>query len=346
MHLGPMGNPDSVDLKYEEFFLSSWACGDPAVLVNVPANIQGQDKSTKPNRAYYPDDPSNVYHGYLRDHTKFRILHAGTGPSHVHHLHAHQWLRSPDSDNSSYLDSQLIVPGSSYTLEITYGGGGNRNLTVGDAIFHCHFYPHFAQGMWSLWRVHDVLELGTKLENGVPSVDARALPDGQIARGTPIPAIVPLPTLSMAPLPSQVRLTDLRPFTKLPGEGQGRRAEVIPDNQKAIDDAPADKKPLPVYSNPGYPFFIPGVAGHRAPHPPLDFAWKQDENGLDVDRDGNLIKDPSAPDSSSTAACRDTSSSTARSSANSRPAGTSPGTLSLTTSKTSPMSRGSSSLAA
>ena len=37
---------------------------------------------------------------------------------------------------------------------------GNRNKTVGDAIFHCHFYPHFAQGMWGLWRVHDVLESG------------------------------------------------------------------------------------------------------------------------------------------------------------------------------------------
>ena len=34
---------------------------------------------------------------------------------------------------------------------------------------------------------------------------------------------------------------------------------------------------FPVYDrNPGYPFFIPGYAGHRAPHPPLDFAWKED----------------------------------------------------------------------
>jgi len=30
---------------------------------------------------------------------------------------------------------------------------------------------------------------------------ARALPDGEISTGTPIPAIVPLPTLAMAPLP-------------------------------------------------------------------------------------------------------------------------------------------------
>ena len=29
--------------------------------------------------------------------------------------------------------------------------------------------------------------------------------------------------------------------------------------------------------NPGYPFFIPGVAGHRPPHPPLDTV---DDGGL------------------------------------------------------------------
>ena len=76
--VGPMGNPDAVDLKYEEFFLSSWACGDPAMLVDGPANCRVNDPSLKATRAFYPDDPSNVYHSYLRDHTKFRILHAGT----------------------------------------------------------------------------------------------------------------------------------------------------------------------------------------------------------------------------------------------------------------------------
>ena len=84
--------------------------------------------------------------------------------AHVHHLHAHQWLHSPNSPAGDYLDSQLILPGSAYTLEIAYNGSGNRNQTVGDSIFHCHFYPHFAKGMWSLWRVHDVFEAGTELD--------------------------------------------------------------------------------------------------------------------------------------------------------------------------------------
>ena len=71
--------------------------------------------TAKATVAFFPDDPSNVYHSYINDHVKFRILHGGTGVTHVHHQHAHQWLQSPNSDEGSYLDSQMISPGSSYT---------------------------------------------------------------------------------------------------------------------------------------------------------------------------------------------------------------------------------------
>ena len=323
--VGPMGNADAVDLKFEEFFLSGWAVGDPAMVVDVPANapnplvsnpdehrqirtqvppgspaavyaaLDGKPRpatsvppqsddfaplsKAQATKAFFPDDPSNVYHSYMDDHVKFRILHAGAGPAHVHHLHAHQWLHSPDSDDGHYLDSQLIIPGAAYTLEIAYGGSGNRNKTVGDSIFHCHFYPHFAQGMWALWRVHDVFEAGTVLdEKGIPVAGVnRALPDGEIERGTPIPAIVPLPTLAMAPTPAKVELTDLSPWYGKP-VGQGRRVNVLPETEPGTDIVMKDPDGKPVYKNPGYPFFIPGVSGHRSPHPPLGFAWLEDPN--------------------------------------------------------------------
>jgi hypothetical protein len=67
---------DCVDCLYEEFFLQSWANGDPALL------------------AEYQDDPSNVYHSYLNDPVKFQNSHAGPKETHVFHLHAHQWLSS------------------------------------------------------------------------------------------------------------------------------------------------------------------------------------------------------------------------------------------------------------
>ena len=237
--VGPM--KDCNDCLYEEFFLSAWTVGDPAQLVDRPANTQVDKEGRKiagalgATKVLFPDDPSNVYHSYLNDPVKMRVVHAGPKEHHIHHLHAHQWLNSPESDNSSYLDSKALGPGYSFTAEITYGGSGNRNKTVGDSIFHCHFYPHFAQGMWAMWRVHDVFEAGTKIDmaTGMPTKDARRLPDGEIAAGTPIPAIVPVPTLAMAPMPTAT-------FQ-------------------------------------GFPFYIPAVAGHRPPKPPLDTL---DDGGL------------------------------------------------------------------
>ncbi len=124
--VGPMG--DCVDCKFEEFFLSAWSVGDPSMLVDKPANsglqapctttaafdtppCGGQKSSNtfpykmaptaKATAAFFPDDPSNVYHSYINDHLKFRILHGGRDVTHVHHQHAHQWLQSPNSDQGA-----------------------------------------------------------------------------------------------------------------------------------------------------------------------------------------------------------------------------------------------------
>jgi hypothetical protein len=293
--LGPMGS--CADCRFEEFFLSSWAVGDPAMRVDFPANAPCTDttldnpdvtntaagsapctpgvkgnapKDAKGNRivpqrkatkALYPADPSNVYHSYINDRVIFRTIHAGTGVSHVHHLHAHQWFHSPNSNGSTYLDSQLINPGSAYTMEIAHLGSGNLNKVVGDSIFHCHFYPHFAAGMWAHWRSHDVFEIGTVLDSYGKPVPGwnRAQPDGEIAAGTPIPALVPMPGKPMAPTPARVQIVKVTDPNNPTGPVVGFRAETNADDLK---------KGL----NPGYPFFIPGVGGTRAPHPPLDFA--------------------------------------------------------------------------
>ncbi|MDT7602606.1 MAG: manganese oxidase, partial [Acidobacteriota bacterium] len=279
--VGPEANCD--ECLFEEFFLSAWSVGDPAMVVDRPANslrdnIVGlppckigsaednianglRDGRCDENRkdvppgykatvAFYPADPSNVHHSYIGDHVKMRVLHAGPKEHHIHHLHAHQWIKSADGDGSTYNDSQAIGPGSGFNLEISHGGSGNRNLTPGDAIFHCHFYPHFAQGMWELWRNHDVFEEGTPLDGGGrPIAGTRALPDAEIKRGTPIPALVPLPG----------------------GADQSRYANYVmapmPEAQVQIVNG---QVAISGNGNPGYPFFVPGIMGRRPPHPPLD----------------------------------------------------------------------------
>jgi hypothetical protein len=297
--VGPMA--DCVTCKYEEFFLSAWTVGDPAMVVDVPANYvpppppppctpQTLNSKTTPctnpttkdppaglkaTKAYYPDDPSNVYHSYLNDHVKFRILHGGMGVTHVHHQHAQQWLASPNSQESNYLDSQMITPGASYTLEMVYNGSGNLNKTVGDSIFHCHFYPHFASGMWAMWRVHDVFESGTELDaNGIPKTGTgvwnRALPDGEIKTGVPTPALVPMPTIAMAPTPARVKICQTD-SSYTPSQTIGTDCPALtgtPIGTMAVINKDDFDKSMPA----GYPFYIPGIAGTRAPHPPFDFA--------------------------------------------------------------------------
>lgn len=304
LRVGPMH--DCVDCAFEEFFLSSFTVGDPALLVDKPANVgleaiaplndlPGPDLvgvpdelvaalmakdaerplgekvfGPKASKVFYPHDPANVHHSYLGDFVKFRNLHTGK-EQHIFHLHNHQWLFNPNDDNSNYIDAQAIGPGSGYTYEIAFGGSGNRNKSAGDAVFHCHYYPHFAQGMWYLWRIHDTFEAGTQLAvskgraafhetpfalaDGTPAKGSRALPDGELVSGTPIPAVVPLPGKGLALMPAQVEVV-ANPRQLPDGRPVGSLAKVV------------DRK-----RNPGFPFWIAGIeetVGSRPPTPPLD----------------------------------------------------------------------------
>jgi hypothetical protein len=355
LHTGPMH--DCTDCAYEEFFLASQTVGDPGMLVNNPANtgieqcdptaIAGPSCWRDPvnlanppipgNFALYQEDPANVHHAYTGDFVKIRNIHAGAFEQHIFHLHNHQWLFNPNDDNANYLDAQEIMPGSGHTYELANGGAGNRNKTAGDAIFHCHFYPHFAQGMWYHIRNHDVMETGSvlavsnavdpqnpplfnpldpganfhanafDLRSGEPAAGARALPDGELLAGSPIPAIVPLPGKAMPQMPARVSVTavDRGDFALLTGRqpptGQpGNTLNQGPDSSQALVDrtsvAGADgilgDDPLTLDVDegaddvsPGFPFWLAGnecgpagapgvcpqgIVGQRMPTPVLD----------------------------------------------------------------------------
>ena len=257
------------ECQYEEFFFESWASGDPALL------------------EAYPDDPSNVHHSYLNDKVVFRNLHAGK-ETHVFHLHTHQWFAGNDQNRGSYLDSQTIGPQQGFTYRIYQGGldrhapagatpagwwetaqgSGNRNRTVGDAIFHCHLYPHLAQGMWELWRVHDALEDGT-----------RVLPDGQVTPGISVARNVNPKQRrlgSVDPVTGTWRGTGEREGTPIPGliPIPGEAAPTLPTYTSPLlaGETPADASAR-ADGMPGFPFYIAGRPGHRPPQPPLDMAF-------------------------------------------------------------------------
>jgi manganese oxidase len=298
--VGPMH--DCLSCAYEEFFLTSFTVGDPALTVDVPANLglenllPGQvpppgTQGPKANFVIGAEDPSNVHHSYTGDFVKFRNIHVGK-EQHVFHLHNHQWLYNPNDDNSNYLDAQGIGPGAGYTYEIAFGGSGNRNKTAGDAIFHCHFYPHFAQGMWYHWRNNDTFQAGTILNatpatndaqgfaiasgyhtavwglaEGKPKAGSRAYPDSEIVAGTPIPALVPLPGKPMPVMPGRVT-TKVNPLMAVtnPAKPVGSLSKVIDRDV-----------------NPGFPFWIAGmedVIGQRPPTPVLDMLSKDQATAL------------------------------------------------------------------
>ena len=132
----------------EDISMSSWVYGDPA----------------PPILRAYAGDPS-----------KIRLIHGGIKETHVFHLHNHQWRLEDANQNSTIIDSISISLQECYTLDILHGAG-SLNRTIGDVIFHCHLYPHFHEGMWTLWRIFDRLEDGT----------------GKLPDGTAIPPLLPL----------------------------------------------------------------------------------------------------------------------------------------------------------
>ena len=251
------------DCVGEETGLSSWTYGDPATVklasgsgpwLPVQPDYAGADPLARPGGLpavnvedcglMLTNEPTetrstscftaNVARAYQGDPVKIRFGHAGVFETHVFHLHAHTWAAEPDDNGpagsippkptpsnqprATTIDSQTYSPWAAFTADLNYGGGA-RIGTVGDSIFHCHLYPHFAAGFWSLLRVHDAHEDGTN-----------ATPDGHLVT-------------------SWVALEDI-------GAGIVPVAATVP---------PAKNDPS--FDFPGYPRFIPGQFGWRAPQP-------------------------------------------------------------------------------
>ncbi|MCI6736976.1 MAG: copper oxidase [Intestinibacter sp.] len=150
----------------EDVSMSSWTNGDPATFIP---------------------------RAYVGDPARFRLIHGGVKETHVFHLHTHQWKLEADDPDSTIIDSISISPQETYDIDILHGAGSLPG-SIGDHIWHCHLYPHFHEGMWSLWRVFDRLETGkdTVVENG--EIIPPLYPDG-----TYVKALNPLPDRKKPP---------------------------------------------------------------------------------------------------------------------------------------------------
>ncbi|GAA2966154.1 multicopper oxidase domain-containing protein [Actinokineospora diospyrosa] len=124
----------------------------------------------------YGDPATPVFFGYRGDNVVLRLLHGGMRDTHVFHTHLHQWRVDPDDDRSPLVDSVSFGPQQGLTLDLV-GGAGSVQHAVGDAVWHCHLYPHFHMGMWGLLRAFDTRQDGS----------------GRYPDGTVIEALVPLP---------------------------------------------------------------------------------------------------------------------------------------------------------
>jgi manganese oxidase len=198
------------DCEGEEVHHDSWAFGDPA---------------------------TPILRGYKGDPAKVRLVHAGVKETHVFHYHVHQWLKDPHNTESEILDSQATSPQTWYTVEPLYGLGSLHGA-IGDAIIHCHLYPHFAVGMWGMNRIFDTLQDGSQC----------------YPNGVSIKALQPLPDRPCPPKPTKER--------------------------------------------PGFPNFIPGKVGCKAPRPPLGIVGGREMTELEKNaavpnaRPGAVFADP------------------------------------------------------
>lgn len=139
----------------EDISMSSWVYGDPA---------------------------PPILRAYVGDPAKIRLIHGGIKETHVFHLHNHQWRLEGENPVSTIIDSISIGPQECYTLDILHGAG-SLNGVIGDVIFHCHLYPHFHEGMWTLWRIHDRLEDGSgRLPDETAIPPLRPLKDRKLPR--------------------------------------------------------------------------------------------------------------------------------------------------------------------
>jgi hypothetical protein len=222
---------------------------------------------------------------YRGDPLHLRLIHPGVKETHPFHQHTNRWRQESKDPLSTRLDVQSIGPGQ--TFDLVYEGGAGEAITEdpavsgsvaksmaewvaagrpdlaalaiskssnGDQIFHCHLYPHFAQGFWGALRVFDRQR----------PVDAADWPED-----------VPRTYADATPLESLEMLPDFDLRATVPGT-----------------DAEVSMTQLPDAAHPGYPLMLKGEYLQRAYRAPgAVVADKFGDPDLNWRRPGDTVRD-------------------------------------------------------
>jgi hypothetical protein len=214
---------------------------------------------------------------YRGDPVHMRLIHAGVKETHPFHQHTNRWRQESADPLSTRLDVQSIGPGQ--TFDLVYEGGAGEAITAdpgnlaagakamqdwvaagrpdlaalaitkasnGDQVFHCHLYPHFAQGFWAALRVFDRQRpaQGSLWPAGVPRTYADA---------TPLEPLEVLPDYDLettAPDGTRVGLTPL-PDAAHPGYPLIVKGEYLQRAYRAPGAVVADRYDDPTWRRPG-----------------------------------------------------------------------------------------------
>jgi manganese oxidase len=303
----------------EESHLQSWVFGD-----------EGKLNRTVGGKAV-TDSDLMIPKAYKGDRVTYHVVHPGAKETHPFHQHTQRWFADPGKANSPRDDVQSIGPGEAREFTLEKGAGGVQQ-TIGDSIFHCHLYPHFAQGFWGHLRIFDRQRRVTA--DGAAKLADGTLVNQRYADGTPLEALRELgDRVGQTPKP-----VDANPGFPLFVKGEfGQRAyrppyAVVKDDFAPIrrkGDAPRgptqlEKANLPALSptkpGAGYIDPCPATATLRTYRPhavdgPIKYNsanWSDPEGrfyveeahlvGGRVDRNKNPSPTPSGPGSAS--ACR------------------------------------------
>ena len=222
---------------------------------------------------------------YRGDPLHMRLIHPGIKETHPFHQHTNRWRQESKDPLSTRLDVQSIGPGQ--TFDLVYEGGAGEAITEdpavggsapkpmaewvaagrpdlaalaiskasnGDQIFHCHLYPHFAQGFWGALRVFD------RQRPIVPAAWPEDVPH-TYADATPLEPLAVLPDFDL-------RATD-----------PGTKAQV-------------SLTQLPDAAHPGYPLMLKGEYLQRAYRAPgAVVADRFGSPALNWRRPGDTVRD-------------------------------------------------------